>query len=209
MRNFCFWLIACVLSLSSCGYRFEEEENSGSTRTITVPYVRGDAEGILTNELIRQLASSGHFECVRAGGDLILNAVLVSDDTERIGYRHDRHGPKGKLRHRLVPDENRRTAIVQISLIDSRTDEIILEPTSVFANIDYDYIDSNSIRDLLFIDTHGVPRRSISFSLGQLDSVEGAQDDSSGSEHLCCDRMDAEFLDDRFDPFRVSFRINP
>lgn len=165
--------------LSSCGYRFEERETARETRTITVPYIKGDAEGIFTNELIRQLSESGYFECVRSGGDFTLSAVLSSDENDKIGYRYDRHGPRGKRRHRLVPDENRRTAVAHVSLIDGRTDEIILEPTKVFANLDYDYIDSNSIRDLLFTDSNGVPRRTISYSLGQLDSIEGAQDDSS------------------------------
>lgn len=168
-----------LLFLSSCGYRFEEKENTHARQTITVPYIKGDAEGIFTNELIKHLSASGYFECVAKGGDLILNAVLVSDENEVVGYRYYRHGPTGKRRHRLIADENRRTATAQISLINSHTDELVLEPTSVFANLDYDYIDPNSIRDLLFIDSHGVPRRTISFSLGQLDSIEGAQDDSS------------------------------
>ncbi|MFI5333839.1 MAG: hypothetical protein ACHQT8_01570 [Chlamydiales bacterium] len=168
-----------LLLLTSCGYRFQGKEEVRSARTLTVPYVKGDAEGLLTNALIKQLSISGYFECVRAGGDLTLDAVLISDENERIGYRYDRHGPKSKRRHRLVPDENRRTATVQISLIDSRTNEILLEPTKVFANIDYDYIDSNTLSELLFIDAHGVPRRTISYSLGQLDAVEGAQDDST------------------------------
>src|SRR5262245_21674834 len=119
MKYLCLCLLS-VFFLSSCRYRFEEKETSHETRTITVPYIKGDAEGIFTNELIRQLSESGHFECVRSGGDFILSAVLSSDENDKIGYRYDRHGPKGKRRHRLVPDENRRTAVAHVSLIDGR-----------------------------------------------------------------------------------------
>lgn len=174
-----YLFLFALFSLSSCGYRFEEKEAVRSSRTITIPYIKGDAEGIFTNELIKQLSSSGYFECVRSGGDLILDAVLISDENERIGYRYDRHGPRSKRRHRLVPDENRRTATAHISLIDGITNEIVLEPTKVFANIDYDYIDSNTLKELEFTDSSGVTQRVINFSLGQLDSIEGAQDDSS------------------------------
>ena len=169
-----------LLLLASCGYRFQQDEDAAhDVHTITIPYVKGDSEGMFTNELIRTLSASGYFVCVQNGGEYTLNAVLVQDENERIGYRYDRHGRTGKLRHRLEADENRRSVTAEITLIDSRTDQILIEPTKVVAMLEYDYIDSNSIRDLVFIDKHGIPRRSLTFSLGQLDSIEGAQDSSS------------------------------
>jgi hypothetical protein len=172
------FFVVALLFLASCGYRFENEEPVLSTAmTITVPYVKGDTEGLLTSELIHQLTNAG-FNCVQGGGDLILNGVVVADNSERIGFRYDRHGPTGKRRHRLIASENRRVVTVEISLVDTRTNEIVLEPTKITADSDYDYIDPYSIRDLLFIDDDGVPRRSLNFSLGQLDSIEGATDAS-------------------------------
>jgi hypothetical protein len=174
------FLLCSLVILSSCGYRFNPEEGPAEeVKTITVPYVRGDGEGFLTSELIRQLTDSGYFACVQSGGELILNAVIVSDDSERIGFRYDRHGPKAKKRHRLAPVENRRTVTVEITVLSGRTDAILLEPTRIAADTDYDYIDPNSLRDLVFVDTAGVPQRTIDFSLGQLDSIEGGQDGSS------------------------------
>ncbi|MBI2743854.1 MAG: hypothetical protein HYX48_08065 [Chlamydiales bacterium] len=172
-------LLCILLFLTACGYRFEADEPVASVRTITVPYVRGDAEGKLTSELIHQLTSSGYFECRQGGGDLLLNAVIVSSNLDQIGYRHERHGPTGHLRHRLIGTENRREVVVEISLIDTRTNTILIEPTKVVAHAEYDYIDPDSIRELLFINNEGVPERTITFSLGQLDSVEGGQDDSA------------------------------
>ncbi len=178
-----WFVVGVLLLLTACGYRFEpqEEEASASTsvRTIAVPYIKGDPEGKLTSELIHQLSASGSFEYVRTGGELLLNAVIVSDNVDRIGYRFDRHGREGKRRHRLVGIENRRELIVEISLIDTRTDTILLEPTKVIAHTEYDYIDPYSVKDLLFFDEDAPPQRTITLSLGQLDSIEGAQDDSS------------------------------
>ena len=45
--------------------------------------------------------------------------------------------------------------------------------------VDSDYVDQNSIRDLTFITTQGKPQTVLNFSLGQLDSVEGAHDDTT------------------------------
>ncbi len=175
-KTYFLWVL---LLLSACGYRYEAEEVASTVHTITVPYVKGDAEGKLTSELLHQLSASGSFECVKSGGELLLNAVIVSDNVDRIGYRYDRHGKEGKRRHRLVGIENRRELIVEISLIDSRTDTILLEPTKVVAHTEYDYIDPYSVRDLLFFEDGRPPQRTIALSLGQLDSIEGAQDDSS------------------------------
>src|SRR5437899_3061785 len=110
-----FVVALLLVLLSSCGYRFENEEPVLSTaKTITVPYVKGDTEGLLTNELIHQLTNAG-FNCLQGGGDLILNGVVVADNSERIGFRYDRHGPTGKRRHRLIASENRRVVTVEIS----------------------------------------------------------------------------------------------
>lgn len=172
-----------LVLVTACGYRFdsqdEDQQPVAAVHTVTVPYVKGDAEGKFTSELIRELSRSGYFACVQSGGELVLNAVIVSDNADRIGYRYDRHGPTGRLRHRLIGTENRRELVVEISLINSRTETFVVEPTKVVAQAEYDYIDPESIKELIFINSAGVPERTITFSLGQLDSIEGAQDDSA------------------------------
>ena len=74
--------------------------------------------------------------------------------------------------------ENREIITVEVKLIDTYTQEIILGPEVISASADYDYVDSNSIRDLTFIQPNGHPTTIIDFSLGQLDSIEGAHDDA-------------------------------
>ena len=174
------FLFPILLLLFGCGYHFEgSEQDNTSMTTISVPYIKGDREGQLNTEIVRALGSSGQFDCVQSGGMWVLEAAIVSESDDRIGFRYDRNPTTGHLRDNIVGTENRRTINVQISLIDSYTSEVVLGPQIVKAFADYDYVDSNSVRDLTFDGPHGVPIKILDYSLGQLDSVEGAHDDSA------------------------------
>jgi outer membrane lipopolysaccharide assembly protein LptE/RlpB len=165
------------LMLSACGYQFEGSKNSKDQITVTVPYVQGDGEGELTNALTKALAESGRFCYAPTGGELTLQVAIVSAANERVGYRYDRHGPHGKRGKNLVGIENRKVVAVQIAVIDAVTEEILMPPTIVKAVADYDYYDPDDIRDLTATTATGGKTKVISFSLGQLDSIEGASDD--------------------------------
>ncbi len=172
-------IIACLLLLFGCGYHFEGSEEHGGMVSISIPYIKGDGEGLLNSELAKALSSSGMFDCVQNGGQLILQATIIADGDERVGFRFDRNPTTGKLRDNIVGTENRRSMSIQITLIDAYTQETVLGPQVISASSVYDYVDSNSIRDLTFISTQGKPEKILDFSLGQLDSFEGAHDDST------------------------------
>ncbi len=172
-------LTLTALVCGGCGYRFEGSEQDGNAVTISVPYVNGDIEGQLNSELVKALSSSGRFDCVQNGGQYILEVSIIADSDDSIGYRYDRNPTSGKLRKNIVGTENRRTISAEMRLVDSYTRDILVGPQIVKGYSEYDYVDSNSIRDLTFINTHGVPQTVLNFSLGQLDSIEGAHDDSS------------------------------
>lgn len=168
-----------TLSLCACGYHYEQATAEGSTVSISVPYIKGDPEGKLNAELIKALSSTGQFECVQSGGEWVLEASIVADSDDRIGYRFDRDPTTGHLRDNIVGTENRQTLTAVVSVVDANTREMIVGPEVVKASADYDYVDSNSIRDLTFLTPNGTFARVLDFSLGQLDSVEGAHDDST------------------------------
>ena len=92
------WLLAFICFCgSSCGYRLEEEELEDVGRiSISIPFVKGDVDGQLTNAIVRELASTGSFRYVRDGGRYTLLVTVVHDHKEKIGYRYDRK-PKGQL----------------------------------------------------------------------------------------------------------------
>jgi len=170
LRNFFFLCLLC-----GCGYQFQD---TSEKTTISIPYVKGDNEGQLTNELIRQFASSGAYQFVHSGGHLRLKVAIIGDSTDRIGYQYDRKEFSGKRERNLQANENRRNITAEVTLVDERTDEVLFGPTHMTASADYDYVDINSIRDLAFVTPSGKIESVMQLSLGQLDSVEGASDDA-------------------------------
>lgn len=166
-------LTILLVLLSGCGYHAIQPEDKA---TISIPYVEGDQQGQLTAEIIRQLQQTGLYDFVREGGDYVLKVVIVGDQHETIGYRYDRKEISGNIEKNLMATENRRSLTAQITLTDVATEKTALGPLNVTASGEYDYIDVNSLRELSFINTQGKREKVIAYSLGQLDSVEGAQD---------------------------------
>jgi len=162
----------------SCGYHLQDSAyEEEMRRTISIPYIKGDVRGQLTNEIIRQLSYSGRYEYIREGGSLLLKVAVVSDGTSKIGYRYDRKNHSCKRTNHLQPTEARREITVELTLIDEASMMEIIKPTLVRGTSEYDFVGTHSLCDLSFI--QGGRRVTVeSFSLGQLDSVEGAQDDA-------------------------------
>lgn len=162
-----------LLILCSCGYH---TISSDDRATISIPYVRGDEDGILTNAVISEINRIGLYDYVNSGGELELKIALVGGGEEVIGYRYDRSEKKAHLQQNLLATENRRHAAAEITLYRASEDQPILGPMVVTANAEFDYIDVSTIRELAFITPSGKREKVIDFSEGQLDSVEGAQD---------------------------------
>jgi hypothetical protein len=175
LQRFAFLLP--LLFLSSCGYKLAEEERPPERETVSVPYVVGDAAGQFTNELIRELGTAG-YQVENKEGNLILKVSIIQDGSERIGFRYDRDDSDGKRQNRLINVESRKVVTAQVTLLDGISDEILLGPINVICDADYDYVDFDSPRDLAFTDLQGQRLQTINFSLGQLDTIEGAQDDA-------------------------------
>ena len=164
-----------LLLCGSCGYHYRGYEGIKDPLSVSVPYIQGDSDSLFNSELIYQLSCSQEFSYVQSGGDLILKVRFLSDVHDRIGFRYDRDNPKGTLEKNLLGVEDRRTIIAEVSLLDAVSGRVLLEPTKIMAFTDYDYTDPGSPRDLLFSNRKPI----IKFSLGQLDSEEGAHDDSA------------------------------
>lgn len=156
--------------LTACGYHADEGEE-----TLSIPYFKGDTNGALTDTVIKALATSGNFRYTDNNGNFLLEGTIISDTNENIGYQFDRDPISGKRIHRLVPNEGRREITVEILLTDTRTQKIIYGPVRISASGDYDFVDSDSLRDTSFINAAGARESSLFFSMGQLDSINGAQ----------------------------------
>jgi hypothetical protein len=80
------------------------------------------------------------------------------------------------VQHNILSTENRRNTAAEVSLYRALEEEPILGPVVVTASADYDFIDVSTLRELAFMGPSGKLEKVIDFSEGQLDSVEGAQD---------------------------------
>lgn len=160
-----FLIILAQGLLSSCGYHcFYPEKRS----TISIPYITGDLQGQLTIELTQQIQELGFCRIQFNNGDFILKVRLIEDKDEIIGYRYgdDFHGKDKKL----VADENRKKLTAEVVLIENSTGKTTLGPLYVNSSATYDYVD---VQIPIYRKS---ALNSLSFSLGQLDSIEGAQD---------------------------------
>ena len=123
------------------------------------------------------LASSGDFQVEQSGGKYRLKVELLSDTNDRVGFRYDQDNSEGRLEKNLLGVENRRTIEAKVFLIEAATGKEVVAGEKVTASVVYDYTDPGSPRDQLFSEKDPI----IQFSLGQLDSYEGAFDDCSRS----------------------------
>lgn len=175
MRNWKFFSLLGALSLlSSCGYRWQPEYPYGIRPTVTVPFVVGDEDGMLTAEIIRTLSASGLVDVRSFGGDYQLQVCIAGGGSENIGYRIDPQKVDGKVKKNLLACEGRRTMTITASLYQG--DELAYGPYPITCDAEYDYVDGDSIQDLTFVKPSGKVVTVLPFSLGQLESVESAQE---------------------------------
>jgi len=109
------------LSFSSCSYHLDGPGRLEQLTTLSIPYVQGDSSGQLTSELAKQISASGAFDYVQNNGQLILKVKVLTDGSERLGYRYDRKGVQGKRKKFLVAMEGRRMMNAEITLIMAST----------------------------------------------------------------------------------------
>jgi hypothetical protein len=170
-------LLSSVLFLffsSSCGYRWTSANDLPPS--VEVPYLTGDEDGSLTSEIIRTLNARGIREVRRSDARYRLEGSILGGSVDTIGYRRDPQLIRGKISKNLVSTEARKTLTLQVSLIDTYTGKELLGPVEIVACEEFDYVDGDSIPDLIFTNPSGIEQTVLSFSLGQLESSEAAQE---------------------------------
>lgn len=176
-------IVLIVLFCSSCGYHVDDDESLTTSLTLSVPYFSGDKDGALTDAVIKALALSGKFNYSNHESALTLEGKILQDTCENIGYQYDRNPISGTRKNRLIPNEGRRDIMVQITVIDNFSKKIICGPFNISAYSDYDFVDSDSLQDASFVDRKGMRDSALFFSLGQLDSMDGAMAASQAPLH--------------------------
>ena len=172
-------MVSCVvmLVLAGCSYSYQEEGSFFHRQgpSISIDKIESDVNTTMQRSLAKELASNAYYRYTPSGGRYTLKVKRLEEDHERIGFRYDRDNAKGTLEKNLLGVEDRHFIVVEVSLLDSYSQKVISGPHKVSASVDYDYTDPGSPRDLIFAKREPV----MQFSLGQLDSYEGAYDSST------------------------------
>ena len=68
---------------------------------------------------------------------------------------------------------------VQVSIYDTQESEYLVSPFKLTAHVDYDFVNPTALKNIEFTDRQGEKRSVLQYSLGQLDSEEGAKIESA------------------------------
>ena len=161
-----------ILVFSSCSYRWQPDFPKEGRPTISIPFIQGDEDGTLTSEIIGAISSSGVADVRSHSGEYTLEIAIVSEASEKIGFRVDPQKVHGEVKKNLLASEGRRSITIEMTLCLGG--EVVNGPYRITADADFDYVDGDSIQDLTFVNTGGATLTVLPFSLGQLESNESA-----------------------------------
>lgn len=162
------------LLLSSCGYHLGRTKNSEKIE-ISIPYIKDDFNGLFTNELIKQVSYCPNISYKYTDADYVLNIKILSKSTKQIGYKYDRNNQNVRKKN-LRPTEGRQIITVNVEMVDAKTNQTKFGPFQVSADSAFDYVEQDSLNDLSFIAPNGQRLTVLSYSLGQLESIESAKE---------------------------------
>lgn len=182
MINFFFFISA--FCFSSCGYHFREVASQEAVASISVPYIEGDMEGKLTACIIKELATHPSYQYKSRGASCFLHVEVIKNEDEQVGYRHDRLESTAALLNRLVPVEGRKKMRLRAQLQETGTGKVLAGPFEVSAYKDYDFVNFDTYKELAFVDIQNQPFSTLAYSLGQLDSIEGAKEAAIQSVYI-------------------------
>lgn len=167
-------MVACILS--GCGYKVA---SACEQKLVSVPLIQEDDDGVLRNSLARALSETGkyRYSSLNAPYELIVKIDKTFVDT--IGYEWDVDAATGQIVNRLYPNEGRKTVLALVTLQDSVTKEPVVKPFRVTASANYDFVNPVALKDIEFTDSQGKVQTVLQYSLGQLDSEEGARGEVS------------------------------
>lgn len=163
MRN---WLAGFILlTFTACGYQVGDNGLLSSYKTVSVPYIQGDVTGALTTAVIDEISSLGSTAYVLSSADLELKMEVKESRSENTGYQFPKDVSED---NRLVASQKREEMLLSIELVDTRTGEALFPTHYLTAGTEYSFLPIGRAEENI-----------LQFSLGQLDSQEGAMDFSS------------------------------
>lgn len=168
-------LLICLLTGCSYNWTLDPQEK----HQLFIPFVRGDEDGTLTSAITQALSTSGFINTSEGESAYRLDIRVLETKNQTIGYRRNSQKTQGKISNNIVPCEGRKSIVLEVSILDIASHQPLHGPCLISSDSDYDFIDGDSVEDLLFTNSAGISTPVLPFSLGQLEPVEAAQEASN------------------------------
>lgn len=161
--------------LIGCGYCKPTNQLGDDVAVLAVPLIRGDEDGLLRSDLAKEIAHSSGYSYSSSDARYRLDVTINSDSKETIGYVWDEEPITGAFIKRLYPNESRRKVKTTVSLYDLLEKKTVIAPFIVEGFADYDFVNPTALKNIEFKDGMDEDHSVLQYSLGQLDSEEGAR----------------------------------
>ena len=176
MRNILL-SIMMILSMISCSYKSVNSKplrHRGDLST-SIAVIKKDPDGYLRNYLAREIGFSNLFSYKDVNAKYKLYITITEDNTSRICFMWDRNPVTNENLGVYYPTEGMRAVIAKVELKDSLSDKSVIEPFYLKANGIYDFVNPTVPDTVQFETAFGGDESVLQYSLGQLDSEEGAK----------------------------------
>ena len=159
-KKLLFLLLSPLVLTLSCGWHLQTSDISQNEQTISIPYVVGDREGLLTAELVQQFEQGGVFKYTSDGGTYTLCVEVLDTKSQNIGFRYNPRRFETGIKKQLIPSETRRRALAKVSLIETATQKVVSGPALITGACEFDH------------QNYSINNRTNRFSLGQLTDID-------------------------------------
>jgi hypothetical protein len=145
------------------------------SKSYCIKEIINDTKGLLEDQIVKALSRDSIYLLEKNNPALSLSCKILDISTDQIGYRYDRYEPTSQLINRLIPIESRKKIKIEVT-VDNSFEGKTIGPLILEASADFDFANFDTYKDLAFEDLSGNFQSTLSYSLGQLDSYEGAEE---------------------------------
>ncbi len=168
-----------VLLCSSCNYGIAKLDIDGaSVIETTIPVIKKDPRGILRNQIAREMSFTNSIQYKDRKAKYKLLVTITEDATSKITFMWDRNPKTNADLEVFYPTEAQREMVAKVELVDAKSGVAVIEPFFLKADSIYDFVNPTVPGTLEFNDPFVGDVSILQYSLGQLDSEEGAEIES-------------------------------
>lgn len=177
MKNLALALMLAVAT-ASCKYQTAcIQSNQSQPVQTSIAVVKKDPNGYLRNFVAQEMAKTPCLDFKQWDAKYELKIDIVGDRCSKISFMWDRHPGTNIRKEVFYNSEGSREIVAKVQLVDARTKKIAIKPFFLRTFADYDFVNPTNRSNIEF-DEDDRAASILQYSLGQLDSEEGAKIES-------------------------------